>query len=127
MFTNNLKTWIGIAVGLITIIGAIWLVGNTFATNDRVDKVEVITEKNINTKIEAFEVEVAGALQNQQIKSDYQFYQFLYDRLTQEMLETKRQLRRDPNDQLLRQDYVDKKEEREKLKEKMDKLMDKVN
>jgi len=126
MFTN-LKTWIGIVVGLITIVGAVWIVGSTFATNDRVDKVEVVTEKNINTKIEAFEVEVAGALQNQQIKSDYQFYQFLYDRLTQEMLEIKRQLRRDPNDQLLRQDYVDKKEERDKLKEKMDKLMDKVN
>lgn len=126
MFTN-LKTWIGIVVGLITIVGAVWIVGSTFATNDRVDKVEVVTEKNINTKIEAFEVEVAGALQNQQIKSDYQFYQFLYDRLTQEMLEIKRQLRRDPNDQLLRQDYIDKKEERDKLKEKMDKLMDKVN
>ena len=134
MFTNNLKTWIGIATGLITIVAAVWVVGNTFATNNRVDKVEVVTEMNINKKIELFEVEVAGALQiqnkaiqTQQLKNNYNFYQFQHDKLVQEKMEIKRQLRRDPNNQGLRQDYIELEEERKRIKQKMDELMDKIN
>ena len=123
MFTNNLKTWIGIATGLITIVAAVWVVGNTFATNNRVDKVEVVTEQ----KLESFEVEVAGALQNQQYKNNYNFYQFQHDKLVQEKMEIKRQLRRDPNNQELRQDYLELEEERKRIKQKMDELMDKIN
>jgi hypothetical protein len=134
MFTNNLKTWIGIATGLITIIAAVWVVGSTFATNNRVDKVEVVTERNINIKIEKLGVEVAGALQiqnkaiqTQQLKNNYNFYQFQHDKLVQEKMEIKRQLRRDPNDQGLRQDYIELEEERKRIKQKMDKLMEKIN
>jgi len=134
MFTNNLKTWIGIATGLITIVAAVWVVGNTFATNNRVDKVEVVTEMNINKKIELFEVEVAGALQiqnkaiqTQQLKNNYNFYQFQHDKLVQEKMEIKRQLRRDPNNQGLRQDYLELEEERKRIKQKMDELMEKIN
>lgn len=127
MFSNNLKTWIGIATGLITIVAAVWVVGNTFATNNRVDKVEVVTERNINTKIEELEVEVAGAIQTQQYKNNYNFYQFQHDKLVQEKMEIKRQLRRDPNNQELRQDYIELEEERKRIKRKMDELMDKIN
>lgn len=109
-------TSIGVLVALLTLISGIWFFNTTFATNLRVDKEMV----NI-------EVQVAGALQNQQIKSDYKFYQFMYDKLFQDMVEIKRQLRRDPNNQLLRQDYIEKKEERDKVKQRMDGMIKEIN
>jgi hypothetical protein len=110
--SKNLKTILAVLVTLMTLIGGIWAFGNTFATNSRVDK-DLI--------------EVAGAIQNQQIKSDYKFYQFMYDKLTQDMNEIKRQLRRTPDDQELRQDYQDIKEERNKIKEKMELMIKEIN
>jgi hypothetical protein len=112
MFTTKLKTTLAIT---------------TFATNERVDKVEITTEKKVDTKIKNFEEDVAGALQNQQIKSDYRFYQFQYDKIVQDKMEVKRQLRRDPDDQGLRQDYQELEEERKRIKQKMDELMNQIN
>ena len=127
MFTTKLKTTLAIAGSLVVLIGAVFAFATTFATNKRVDKVEVTTERNVNTKMKDFEEEVAGALQNQQIKSDYKFYQFQHDKLIQDKMEVKRQLRRDPNNQELRQDYLELEEERKRIKQKMDELMNKIN
>jgi len=106
------KTILGILGTLMVLISGIWAFNSTFATNDRVDEVEI---------------EVAGAIQNQQIKNDYKFYQFLYDKLGVDMMEIKRQLRRSPSDQMLRQEYTEKKEERDKIKEKMENMIKEIN
>jgi len=138
MFTNKLKTGLAIAVSIITVVGAVWLVGNTFATNERVDKEDIKIIKSVDTKMDNIEIVVAGALQrqqvqsekrhqNQEIKSDYRFYQFMHDKLVQEKMEIRRQLRRDPNNQGLRQDYIELEEERKRIKQKMDELMEKIN
>ena len=115
----NLKKIIIAAASIITaiftILGGLWAFENHYATNKKVD-----------TEIERVEIQVAGALQNQQIQNNYKFYQFMYDKLTQDMFEIKRQLRRFPEDQELRQDYQDVKRERSNLKGKMDSLMEKV-
>jgi len=116
MFSKKLITTIGVLVTLMTLIGGIWAFNNTFATNERVDK-----------EVENIEIQVAGALQNQQIKSDYNFYLFLYDKLSQDMVDIQRQLRTNPYDEMLRQDYLDKKEERIRVKQKMEEMMKKIN
>ena len=50
----------------------------------------------------------------------------MYDKLTQDMYEIKRQLRRNPTDQDLRQDYINISNERQQVKNKMDSLMEKI-
>lgn len=117
------QTILAIVVALFTIIGGVYGFTNMFATNKRVDKVEITTDKKFND----FETEVAGAIQNTQMKSTYQFYQLQYDKLTRDMLDIQRQLRRDPENTLLRQDYQDVKQERNRIKDKMEKLMEKIN
>jgi hypothetical protein len=115
----NLKKIIIAAASIITaiftILGGLWAFENHYATNKKVD-----------TEIERVEIQVAGAIQNQQIQNNYKFYQFMYDKLTQDMFEIRRQLRRFPEDRELRQDYQDVKRERSDVKRKMDLLMEKI-
>ena len=125
--TNNLKTIIAIIVGVITIAGAVWVFANTFATNVRVDKEDKEIVQSVDIKMKSMEDVVAGALQRQEVKSDYKFYQFQHDKLLQDKMEVKRQLRRDPTNQELRQDYIEIEEERKRIKEKMDELMKQIN
>jgi len=127
VIANNLKTSIAIAVGVITIIGSVWVFANTFATNVRVDKEDKEIVEIVEVKFKNYEEIVAGAIQRQGIKSDYKFYQFQYDKLFQDKMEVKRQLRRDPTNQELRQDYIEIEEERKRIKEKMDELMKQIN
>lgn len=127
VITNNLKTVVAIIVGVISIVGAVWVFANTFATNERVDKEDKIIVRSVDTKMKSIEIDVAGALQRQEVKSDYKFYQFMHDKLVQEKMEVKRMLRRDPTNQELRQDYMEIEEERKRIKEKMDQLMNKIN
>ena len=50
----------------------------------------------------------------------------MYDKLTQDMYNIRRELRRDPENQELRQDYIDIKSERDRVKIKMDSMMEKI-
>jgi len=104
-----------IITAIFTILGGLWAFENHYATNKKVD-----------IEIERVEIQVAGALQNQQIQNNYKFYQFMYNKLTQDMYDIRRQLRRFPEDQVLRQDYLDVKQERDKVKREMDQLMEKI-
>jgi flagellar basal body-associated protein FliL len=125
--SKKIQTWVAIVVAVFTIIGGVYAVTTTFATNKRVDKVEIVTEKNLKEKVTTLEIEVAGAIQNTQMKSDYRYYQILLDKYNQDLMEIKRQLRRSPDDQGLRQDYQDIKQERDRIKVKMENLMEKMN
>jgi len=127
MFTKKLKTTLAIAGSLIVLIGAVFAFATTFATNERVDKEDKAVIERVDSKMKTYENDFAGALQNQQIKSDYKFYQFMHDKLVQDKMNIKRQLRRDPTNQELRQDYIEVEEERKRIKQKMDELMNKIN
>ena len=116
MFTKKILTMIGSLTAILSLIGGIWAFENHYATNKRVDN-----------EIAQVEVQVAGALQNSQIKNDYKFYQFMYDKLTQDMYNLKRQLRQNPNDEALRQDYEDVLQQRKEIKIKMEELMKSIN
>ena len=116
MFTKKFMTTIGVITAILSLIGGIWAFESHYATNEHVDK-----------EIERVEIQVAGALQNSQIKSDFRFYQFQYDKLTQEMTTIRRQLRANPDDTFLKQDYDEVVQQRKEIKRKMDELMRKIN
>ena len=104
-----------IIIAIFSLLGGLWAFEKHYATN-----------RTVETEIERVEFEVAGAIQTQSIKSSYQFLQFQYDKLTQDMMYIRRQLRRDPTDQILREEYQDVKLERQKVKLKMEQLMEKI-
>jgi len=114
-YKKSIVTASSIITAVFALLGGLWAFEAHYATNNKVD-----------TEIERVEIQVAGALQNYQIKSDYKFYQFMYDKLTQDMYNIKRELRRDPDNQELRQDYIDIKNERDNIKRKMDLMMEKI-
>ena len=119
---NNIKTILGIITAILVIIGAVWGFGFTFATNERVDKVEISSGK----KVVDLEIQIAGALQNQQSKSDVRYWQFMYDKLTNDMYEMKRQMRRYPEDEVLKQDYRDLLDRRKGVKTKLENAMQRI-
>jgi uncharacterized coiled-coil DUF342 family protein len=112
---KNIVSAASIIIAIFTILGGLWAVENHYET-----------KAEAKEKIEKVEIQVAQALQTQQIRTDYQFYQFMYDKLTQEMYSIKRQLKRNPEDTDLREEYNDIKIEREKIKNKMRELMEKI-
>ena len=114
-YKKAIVTASSIITAVFALLGGLWAFENHYATNQKV-----------NTEIERVEIEVAGAIQSQQIKTDYKFYQFMYDKLTQDMYNIRRELRRDPENQELRQDYIDIKSERDRVKIKMDSMMEKI-
>jgi len=108
MNNKKLLTGLGVVVTILSIIGGIWAFDAHYATDKKVDDLEI---------------QIAGALQNQQMKSDYQFYQFMYDKLTQDIYNLKRQIRNAPWDGDLKQDYKEVIQERKEIKRKMDKAI----
>ena len=112
MFTKKLLAALGVIVTILSLIGGIWAFDVHYATDEKVDNLEI---------------QIAGALQNVQIKSDYKFYQFMYDKLTQDMYRIRRLIRANPSDQNLKMDYQEVVKQRTEMKGKMDELMRKIN
>jgi hypothetical protein len=112
MFTKKFLTSISVITAVIGLLVALWMFDGHYET--KAAAVE---------KIEQVEIVVAGAIQNQEIKSDYKFMQFIYDKLTTEMYNLKRQMRRYSEDQDLKDDYTDVVRQRNEVKFKLDILM----
>lgn len=115
-------TYIGVITAILSLIGGIWAFESHYATTEEVEKVEVRAKENV----EELEIQIAGALQNQQMKSNVQFYQLTYDSLTRKLNELRRQMRKYPEDQDLRQDYQELYEERKRIKNKLDESLRKI-
>ena len=116
MFTKKIMTIIGSILAVISLIGGLWAFEEHYATN-----------KTLDSKIEGVEFQVAGAIQNIQIKTDYKFYQFMYDKLTNDMFLLRKQMRDNPNDNMIKQDYKDVCDQRKDIKLKLEQLMKKIN
>lgn len=114
-YKKSIVTASSVIIAIFSLLGGLWAFENHYATN-----------KTVTTEIKRVEFEVAGAIQTQSIKSSYQFLQFQYDKLTQDMMNIKRELRRNPDNQDAREDYQDVKQERLRIKQKMDQLMEKI-
>jgi len=121
-FTKKVIVVLSAVATVFAIVGGIWGFEVHYATNTRVDKVEVYAEKEVQN----LEIKVAGALENQQYKSDVRYFQFMYDKLTNDLFELKRQMRRYPEDVILQQDYKDLLERRNDIKKKLDDAIKKI-
>ena len=122
MFTKKFMTYIGVITAILSLIGGIWAFESHYATSAEVAEVEIRAKENV----EELEIQIAGALQNQQMKSNVQFYQMTYDSLTRKLNELRRQMRKYPNDQDLKQDYQELYEERKRIKNKLDESLRKI-
>ncbi len=122
MFTKKFLTTLGVITAILSLIGGIWAFDSHYATNEKVDVVKIESKEDVKE----LEIQIAGALQNQQQKSDVQFLQFMYNNLTQELNELRRQLRRFPEDPDLKRDYHELYEERKNVKQQLDNAIRKI-
>ncbi len=79
-YKKAIVTASSIILAIFALLGGLWKFNAHYATNNKV-----------NFEIERVEFEVAGAIQNQSIKSSYQFLQFQYDKLTIDLMNIKRE------------------------------------
>lgn len=110
-WTKKVITGLSVIATLLAIVGGIWAFENHYATSEDV--------KNL-------EVQLASALQNQQLKTDYKFYQFLYDKLQLDTFLMKKQMERNPNDNDLRLDYEELLKQKNDIKNKMEKTLKEI-
>lgn len=121
-FTKKVIAVISAFGAVFTLVAGIWAFEAHYATNDRVNKVEISSKENIDE----LEIQIAGALERQQQKADVRYFQFEYDKILNDIFELKRQIRRYPDDELLRQDLIDMLERKKNIKEKLDKALEKI-
>ena len=121
-FTKKVIATMSALAIVFTLVAGIWGFEAHYATNDRVDKVEISSEKNVQN----LELEIAGALERQQQKADVRYFQFEYDKVLNDIYELKRQLRKYPDDEVLKQDLIDLMGKKQTIKEKLDKALQKI-
>jgi hypothetical protein len=129
MFTKKLMTYIGVITAILSLIGGIWAFDAHYAKDEEVTEVKVrVAEVEIKAKenVEDLEIQIAGALQNQQMKSSVTFWQFQIEILENELKELRRQMRRYPEDQALREDYRDTLERKRGVQKKMEEAMQRI-
>ena len=122
---NNKKTIYGgltVVVTIFAILGGMWGFEDRYAKSVEVAELEV----QVVQSLKQYNQQQTKAQQTYEYKNEYKFYQFLYDKLGRDLLEIRRQLRRDPTDQFLKQDYVDIQNQRNGIKVKMNELMQKI-
>ena len=122
IFTKKLVVGLSVVTTLLTIMGGLWKFDSHYASAKRVDGVEATAKDDIKQ----LEGAVASALKNQQYKADVRYYQIMDDKLREDIYQLRKRLERDPSDELLRQDYNDLKELREKIKDKLEDSMMKI-
>ena len=99
---------LGIITTLLTMIGSIWAFESHYATNKTVEKLEI---------------QIAGALENQQLKGDVRYFQFMMDKIMSDIFILKRQIEKYPEDQMLKQDYQDLLDRRKEIKIKLEQAL----
>lgn len=122
IFTKKLIIGLSVITTLFSIMGGLWAFDSHYASAKRVDGVEATAKDDIKE----LEGAVASALKNQQYKADVRYYQIMDDKLREDIYQLRKQLERDPSDELLRQDYNDLKERREKIKDKLEESIGKI-
>lgn len=121
-FTKKVIVSLSVVATLLTIVGGIWAFEAHYATNHRVDGVVLNTVK----KFDGFEEDIASALENLQHKSDVRFFQLTLDRINDRIYELRKEIKRNPSDDLLKQDYEDLIRRRKEVQDKIDSSMRKI-
>lgn len=118
-FTKKVIVGLSAVVTIFAIVSGIWGFEIHYASNSRVNKVEEVTQD----KFDDLEVTIAGALQNQQYKSDVRYYQIMDDKLRDDIYQLRKQLERNPSDELLKKDYEYLLDKRKQVQEKIEDSM----
>lgn len=121
-FTKKVIIVLSAVATVFTIVAGIWGFEAHYASNKRVDKVEIVHANDIK----GMEVQLAGALENTQHKMNAKHFQFMYDTLTNSMFELKRQMRRYPEDEILKEDYEELVDRRKEIKKKLNEALEKI-
>ena len=111
-----------IIIAVFSIMGGMWAFENRYAKSVEVAELEV----QVVQSLKQYNTQQQKSQQTYQYKNDYKFYQFMYDKLTQDLYQVKRQLRRFPQDQNLQREYNEISRQRQDVKRKMDSLMEKI-
>ena len=115
---KKIKENIGKTIASILVLFS--LIGGVWAFEDR-----YISETEVEIKMEQQEKVVIATLQKFKQQVDYRWYQNLYDQLTVQVINYRKLVRSNPNDEILKQEYNDVVEERKKVKKVIDELLDK--
>ena len=121
-FTKKVIVVLSAVATVFTIVAGIWAFEAHYATNTRVDKVETVHKENL------FKLEetIAGALENQQYKSDARFFQFELEKVQRDIADLRRKMQQNPNDRLLEQDYEELIQRKRLLKQKLDEALQSI-
>jgi tRNA U34 5-carboxymethylaminomethyl modifying GTPase MnmE/TrmE len=121
-FTKKVVVSLSAVATVLTIVAGIWAFEAHYATNKRVDKVEIRTVQEV---IE-LEQKIANALENQQYKGDIRYFQFMLDKNRNDIYDIKKQMQTFPDDPILKKDYEDLLERRKDIKDKLDETVNKI-
>jgi hypothetical protein len=121
-FTKKVIAIISSISAVFALVAGIWAFEAHYATKDELVKVEVSSKETV----ENLETQIAGALERQQQKSDVRYWQFEYDRVLNDIYDLKRHMARYPDDELLKQDYLDLLGKKKTIKEKLQKALDTI-
>jgi len=121
-FTKKVVATMSAVAAVFTLVAGIWAFEKHYATNDRVDEVFMSTKENVKD----LELQIAGAFERQQLKSDVRYWQFEYDKILNDIYDLKRQMRRYPEDEVLKQDLMDLLGRKKTVKEKLEKALEKI-
>ena len=109
---ENIGKTIASVIVVFSLIGGVWAFEDRYVSKDTVDQ-----------KFKQQEIKVVATLQKFKQQVDYRWYQNLYNQLTVQMLNYKKLLRSNPDDEILKQEYKDIIEERKKIKKILDDLL----
>ena len=121
-FTKKVIAGLSALAALFAIVGGIWAFEIHYATDKRVDSVVAYHENDMDE----LRLEIAGAIKQQQLKGDIQFYSMMIEKLTIERDAIRRQLRQYPNDPYLKEDYKNVNEEIKRFKQLLDQAIRKM-
>jgi hypothetical protein len=115
-----------------SIIGAILLISafagaiigfeNRYVTKDEVNAKEI----NVVETLREFQIEQQQRSETFELKTDYKFYKFIYDDLTEKIEKYRRDIKKNPDDLFIQEEYKDLIERRREIRKKMDSILEKI-
>lgn len=115
-------TILGVITAILSLIGGIWAFDSHYAKSEEVADLKIEAEENVND----LEIQIAGVLQNQQSKGEVRFWNLQLQIIDNELKELRRQMRRYPEDQGLKEDYRDALERKRQVQKKIEESMSKI-
>lgn len=121
-FKNKVVAGLSVIVTLFAIVAGIWSIDDHYATNKRVNLIEVAYAEDMKKIGE----QLSKTLENTQHKLDARYFQFLHDKYTSDAMNMRREMRRYPEDEFLQEDYKDLIDKKKDVKIKLEKSLERI-